>query len=146
MLPRSAAGWTIAVFGVLALLLGIVGLARPEWLLALLGFEVLQPADRADGDHTRTFVAASSVASVNVGVYYLLAARMDWRPFFGFTVPLRLLTFVVFSILVLTGTAPAGFFGVAVWEGLGAVATAAALWYDRRRNRNQPVTASGAGD
>ncbi|MGI5146160.1 hypothetical protein ACQEVC_07125 [Plantactinospora sp. CA-294935] len=144
-LPRSAAGWTIAVFGGLALLLGAVGLVRPEWLLGMLGFEVLAPADRVAGDHTRTFVAASSMASFNMGVYYLLAAWTEWRPFFRFTVPFRLLTFTVFTVLVLTGVAPGRFFGVALWEGLGAVATAAGLWYDRRRNGNQPVTATGAG-
>jgi hypothetical protein len=33
-LPRSAAGWTVAVFGTLAVLLGVVGLVRPETLLA----------------------------------------------------------------------------------------------------------------
>jgi hypothetical protein len=144
-LPRSAAGWTIAVFGGLALLLGAVGLVRPEWLLAMLGFEVLAPADRVVGDHTRTFVAASSMASFNMGVYYLLAAWTEWRPFFRFSVLFRLLTFTVFTVLVLTEVAPGRFFGVALWEGLGAVATAACLWYDRRRNGNQPVTATGAG-
>ncbi|MEN3611295.1 hypothetical protein AAH979_17245 [Plantactinospora sp. ZYX-F-223] len=144
-LPRSAAGWTIAVFGGLALLLGAVGLVRPEWLLAMLGFEVLEPADRVAGDYTRTFVAASSMASFNMGVYYLLAAWTQWRSFFRFTVLFRLLTFTVFTILVLTEVAPGRFFGVALWEGLGAVATAAGLWYDRRRNGNQPVTATGAG-
>ncbi|GAA3736601.1 hypothetical protein GCM10022225_19170 [Plantactinospora mayteni] len=144
-MPRSAAGWTIAVFGGLALLLGAVGLIRPELTLELLGFEVLEPAERATGDHTRTFVVASSMASFNMGVYYLLAACLDWRPFFGFTVVFRLLTFTVFSTLVLTEVAPGRFFGVALWEGLGAVATAAGLWYDRRRNGNQPVTATGAG-
>ncbi|GIG85182.1 hypothetical protein [Plantactinospora endophytica] len=144
-LPSSAAGWTIAVFGALALLLGAVGLIRPETTLELLGFEVLRPAERAVGDHTRTFVIASSMASFNMGVYYLLAAWQDWRPFFGFTVVFRLVTFTVFTVLVLTDAAPARFFGVALWEGLGAVATGAALWYDRHRNGNQPVTATGAG-
>ncbi|AVT29754.1 MULTISPECIES: hypothetical protein [unclassified Plantactinospora] len=144
-LPRSVAGWTIAVFGGLALLLGAVGLVRPEWLLAMLGFEVLAPAERADGDYTGTFVAASSMASFNMGVYYLLAAWTEWRPFFGFTVLFRALTFTVFTVLVLTEVAPGRFLGVALWEGLGAVATAAGLWYDRHHNGNQPVTAMGAG-
>ncbi len=131
-LPRSVAGWTIAVFGALALLLGAVGLVRPEVLLALLGFEVLDVGHRADGDYTLTFMAASSMASFNMGVYYLLAARTDWRAFFRFTVFFRLVTFLVFSGLVLTEVAPDRFLGVAVWEGLGAVATAVGLWFDRR--------------
>lgn len=131
-LPRSAAGWTVAVFGALALLLGVVGLVLPDALLAVLGFETLAAADRAEGDHTRTFLAASSMASFNMGVYYLLAAAMDWQPFFRFTVYFRLITFVVFSLLVVTAVAPGRFLGVAIWEGSGAVATAIALWLARR--------------
>ncbi|MEH1099224.1 hypothetical protein [Micromonospora sp. CPCC 205561] len=129
-LPRSAAGWTIAVFGVLALLMGAVGLVWPETLLRLLGFEV--PATRTVGDHTGTFLMASSMASFNMGVYYLLATATEWRPFYRFTVVFRLVTFAVFSIAVLADVAPGRFFGVAAWEGVGAVATAVGLWWDRR--------------
>ncbi|MCL7460692.1 hypothetical protein AB0I85_20795 [Micromonospora echinofusca] len=130
-LPRSAAGWTMAVFGVLALLMGAVGLLWPEALLRLLGLEV--PATRAAGDHTGTFLTASSMASFNMGVYYLLATATEWRPFFRFTVLFRLVTFTVFSIAVLADVAPGRFFGVALWEGLGAAATAVGLWWDDRR-------------
>lgn len=130
-LPRSAAGWTVAVFGAIALVLGAVGLILPEALLTVLGFEVLDAAARADGDHTRTFLAASSMASFNMGVYYLLAAATHWQPFFRFTVFFRLLTCLVFSLLVLTGTAPGRFLSVALWEGAGALATGVALWWRR---------------
>jgi hypothetical protein len=130
-LPRSAAGWTIAVFGALAVLLGALGLIWPEAQLRMLGFEV--PAERAAGDHTGTFLTASSMASFNMGVYYLLAAATEWRIFYRFTVWFRLVTFTVFTIAVLSDVAPGGFFGVAAWEGLGAVATAAGLWWDARR-------------
>lgn len=51
----------------------------------------------------------------------------------------------MFTMLVLTEVAPVRFLGVAVWEGLRALATAAGLWVDRRRNGNQPVTAKDAG-
>ncbi|MDO3703650.1 hypothetical protein Q3W71_18460 [Micromonospora sp. C28SCA-DRY-2] len=131
-LPRSVAGWTIAVFGVLALLMGAVGLLWPEALLRMLGFEV--PAQRAAGDHTGTFLMASSMASFNMGVYYLLATATEWRAFYRFTVVFRLVTFTVFSIAVLADIAPARFFGVAAWEGAGAVATAVGLWWDARRS------------
>jgi hypothetical protein len=99
----------------------------------MLGFEVVDAAARASGDYTRTFMAASSVASVNMVVYYLLAASTEWRPSFRFTVPFRLLTFAVFTSLVVLGRAPGQFFGVALWEGIGAVATGVALWLDARR-------------
>jgi hypothetical protein len=45
----------------------------------------------------------------------------------------RLVTCTVFTTLVITETAPARFFGVGLWEGLGAVATGIALWISRRR-------------
>lgn len=130
-LPRSGAGWTIAVFGVLALLLGALGLIWPEAQLRLLGFEV--PAQRAPGDYTGTFLTASSMASFNMGVYYLLATATEWRSFYRFTVFFRLVTFTVFSLAVLSEVAPGRFFGVALWEGLGAAATALGLWWDARR-------------
>ncbi|MFE9654020.1 hypothetical protein [Micromonospora sp. NPDC006431] len=130
-LPRSGAGWTITVFGVLALLLGALGLIWPEAQLRMLGFEV--PAERAPGDYTGTFLTASSMASFNMGVYYLLAVATEWRPFYRFTVWFRLVTFTVFSIAVLSDVAPDRFFGVAAWEGLGAVATAVGLRWDARR-------------
>ena len=133
VLPRTAAGWTIAIFGIMALLSGVVGLVSPDSTLSGLGFETLAPGERAAGDYTRVFIAASSMASLNMGVYYLLAAATEWRPFFLFTVPFRLLTFTVFTALVLTDVAPGRFFTVAAWEGLGAVVTGLALLYDRRR-------------
>ncbi|WDZ85744.1 hypothetical protein [Micromonospora cathayae] len=135
-LPRSAAGWTVAAFGALALLMGVVGLLWPAGLLALLGLTV--PAVRAPGDHTGTFLVASSMAAVNMGVYYLLAAVTEWRPFFRFTVVFRTLTVLVFGIAVLAEIAPVRFLGVAAWEGLGALATALGLRWDARRGI--PVT------
>lgn len=132
-LPRSVSGWTVAAFGALALLLGAVGLLRPDVLLSLLGFEVLTADQRGAGDYTRTFMAASSMASFNMGVYYLLAASTDWQPFFRFTVAFRLVTFTVFTILVVTDVAPVRFLGVALWEGIGAAATGVSLWFERRR-------------
>ncbi|MEU0551219.1 hypothetical protein [Micromonospora sp. NPDC005979] len=130
-LPRSVAGWTIAVFGVLALVMGAVGLLWPEAQLRMLGFEV--PATRSAGDYTGTFLLASSMASFNMGVYYLLATVTEWRSFYRFTVVFRLVTFTVFTIAVLADIAPDRFFGVAAWEGLGAVATAVGLRVDARR-------------
>ncbi|WP_410814697.1 hypothetical protein [Micromonospora sp. 067-2] len=131
-LPRSVAGWTIAVFGVLALVMGALGLLWPDALLRLLGLDV--PATRSAGDHTGTFLLASSMASFNMGVYYLLATVTEWRSFYRFTVVFRLVTFTVFSIAVLADIAPDRFFGVAAWEGLGALATAVGLRLDARRS------------
>ncbi|MFV2086878.1 hypothetical protein [Micromonospora sp. LOL_021] len=147
-LPRSVSGWTVAVFGAMALLLGAVGLAQPDVLLVLLGFDTLPTGERAAGDYTRTFMAASSMASFNMGVYYLLAAVTDWRPFFLFSVIFRLVTTVVFTVVVVAEVAPVRFVGVAAWEGLGAVVTGVALLTERRRRVGVPSSGTGrsAGD
>ncbi|MEU1754745.1 hypothetical protein ABZ436_19045 [Micromonospora matsumotoense] len=138
-LPRSGAGWTIAVFGVLAVLLGALGLVWPEAQLRMLGFEV--PQTRAPGDYTGTFLTASSMASFNMGVYYLLAVATEWRAFYRFTVVFRLVTFTVFTLTVLADVAPDRFIGVALWEGVGAVATAIGLRWDARRSSGRDGSA-----
>ncbi|MEU1391388.1 MULTISPECIES: hypothetical protein [unclassified Nonomuraea] len=135
-LPRSTAGWTIGVFGVLAFALGLVGLLSPDSLLVLLGFEVLDV--RPSGDYTLVYMAASSMAAVNMGVYYVFAASADYTPFFRWTVPFRLVTFAVFTTLVLTGAAPGEFFGVGLWEGVGALATGFALWREGKLLPSRP--------
>ncbi|PWI07520.1 hypothetical protein DIZ27_27260 [Streptomyces sp. NWU339] len=120
----------MAVFGAIAAALGAVGLIAPAAQLSLLGLAA--PGGRGSGDLTPAFVTASSMAALNMGVYYILAALADWRAFFRWTVPFRLLTCTVFTVAVFTGRAPEAFIGVGVWEGLGAVATGAALRYERR--------------
>lgn len=130
---RDFAGWTIFIFGLLAFILGLVGLLSPETILSLLGFEVIDRLGRLAGDHTLTFMAASSMASLNMGVYYMLAALNDLKKFYRWTVPFRTLTFTVFTVLVITGTAPGKFLGVGVWELAGAVATGLALFYERKK-------------
>ncbi|MGA5101595.1 hypothetical protein ACPCAC_30025 [Streptomyces lavendulocolor] len=122
----------MAVFGLLATALGVVGLVAPDALLTVMGFAPVPDARRAKGDHTLVFLTASSMAAVNMGVYYVLAALADWKAFFRWTVPFRLLTCAVFLVAVVSGRAPAGFLGVGLWEGLGAVVTGAALRYERR--------------
>ncbi|NGN66677.1 hypothetical protein G5C51_22580 [Streptomyces sp. A7024] len=132
-LPRSQAGWTMAVFGVLAAVMGVMGLIAPDALLSVMGFTPAPDTGRGDGDHTPVFVTASSMAALNMGVYYVLAALSDWRPFFRWTVPFRLLTCTVFTLAVIGDRAPAALIGVAAWEGLGALATWAALHRDKSR-------------
>ncbi|MFM8877408.1 MAG: hypothetical protein ACKOGC_15225, partial [Anaerolineae bacterium] len=61
---RDASGWTMFIFGVIAIMLGILGIIRPELQLAILGFEVVDRAARASSDYTLTFMTAASMASV----------------------------------------------------------------------------------
>ncbi|MFT3896042.1 MAG: hypothetical protein QM730_30875 [Anaerolineales bacterium] len=130
---RDASGWTMFIFGVLALLLGLLGLIRPELLLSILGFSVLDRAARAAGDYTIVFMTASSMASFNMGVYYILAALNDMKKFYLWTVPFRLVTFTIFTIVALTGAAPMRFIAVGLWEGIGALVTGLTLYLDSKR-------------
>ena len=120
-LPRGYAAWTIFVFGLIALSLGVVGLANPDLLVRMTQVPAPDPGP---------FVRTSAMASTNMGVYYVLAACSNTRRFFAWTVPFRCLTFTVFSALVVFGGAPAGLFGVAAWELAGALLTGIALRYE----------------
>ena len=130
---KDASGWTIFIFGVLALLLGLIGLIRPEILLSILGFTVLDRTARIAGDYTLVFMTASSMASFNMGVYYILAALNDVKQFYRWTVPFRCVTFTVFTLAVITGLAPVNFLGVGIWELIGAIATGLALRSDAKK-------------
>lgn len=132
---RDAAGWTIFIFGILAILLGLVGLIRPEILLSILGFEVTERAQRAAGDYTIVFMTASSMASFNMGIYYVFAAMNDVKIFYRWTVPFRTLTFIIFTTLVISGVAPLKFIGVGIWEFAGAIATGIAMYTETQKNR-----------
>ena len=104
------------IFEVLALLLELLALIRPEILLSILGFSVLERTARVADDYTLVFMIASSMASVNMGVYYVLAALNDVKQFYKWTVPFRCVTFTVFTIAVLSGLAPTRFLAVGAWE------------------------------
>ena len=131
---RDFPGWSMAIFGALAVLLGLVGLIKPEIVLTILGFEVLPRAERAATDYTIVFMVTSSMASFNMGVYYIFAALNDIKIFYRWTVPFRTLTFIVFTIVTLTGMAPMRFIGIGAWELVGAAVTGYALLrYDQQQ-------------
>ncbi len=81
----------------------------------------------------------SSMASLNMGVYYMLAALKNLQTFFMWTVPFRCLTFLVFTTGVVIGYAPVRFLVVPLWELAGALLTGAALLYERRWGRKVAV-------
>ena len=132
---RDASGWTMFVFGALAFLFGLIGLIRPELPLSILGFQVLDRAARVAGDYTLVFIIASSMASFNIGVYYILAALHELKSFCKWTVPFRCLIFIVFTTSVLPNLAPARFIAVGAWELAGAIATGLALRSENKKVR-----------
>lgn len=117
---------TVAGFGVMTILMGLTGLLSPQTLLDILGF----PFDLAQ---TRTFMMASSQASIAVGSYYLLSAFQENRGFFAATCYIRLVNTLVFSAMVITGAAPLGWLMVAAYEVLGAAVTTVAFQYEKQR-------------
>ena len=130
---RDASGWTIFIFGLLALLFGLLSLLSPELLLSVLGFTVLDRASRVAGDYTLVFAIASAMASFNVGAYYILTALNNLKQFYKWTVPFRCVTFVVFTMVVMMDLAPNRFLGVGAWELAGALATGFALWQENKK-------------
>ena len=130
---RDASGWTMFIFGVMAFLLGALGIINPETQLAMLGFEIVDRTVRASSDYTLTFMTAASMASVNIGIYYVLAALNDVKVFYRWTVPFRILTVIVFTTIVILGIAPLKFIGVPIWELTGAIATGIALAREKQK-------------
>lgn len=130
---RTPSSWTIFIFGLMAAILGAIGLISPNFILWQLGFETVPTTLRASHDYTLVFIMASSMASLNMGIYYVLAAITHFKPFYYWTVPFRTLTFMVFTLAVVQGYAPGRFITVAVWELIGAVATGIALYVEREK-------------
>jgi uncharacterized membrane protein YuzA (DUF378 family) len=129
---RNVSSLVMLISGIAALLVGVVGVVEPDVVLALLGFEIVEDSQRASHDYTLIFILASSVVSMNVGVYYTLAALSNLKEFYSWAVAFRCVTFVLLTVGVLSGYAPASLLIVAFWEFAGAVATGIALGYERR--------------
>jgi hypothetical protein len=58
----------------MAILAGLLGLTSPETILNLMNFIVPDRSTHQDGDYTIAFLLCPSMASLNMDVYYLLAA------------------------------------------------------------------------
>ena len=67
-----------------------------------------------------------------MGVYYILAALNDVKIFYRWTVPFRVVTFVVFTSVVMLAIAPNRFLGVGIWELVAALSTGIALYKESR--------------
>lgn len=132
---RNFSSLVMLISGLAALLVGVIGIVEPDLVLALLGLEVVDGSQRASHDYTLIFIVVFSVVSMNMGVYYALAALSNLKLFYGWTVAFRCVTFVLFAVSVLSGYAPTRLLIVAFWELIGAIATGIALGYERRYER-----------
>ncbi|KAM7203622.1 hypothetical protein V8F20_003917 [Naviculisporaceae sp. PSN 640] len=120
----SAAALSIYLFGATALVAGINNLLSPQTALAAL-------------DLPPTALYASngmSLAAIAMGIYYPLAAYQENRTFFFLTIPMRSLTATVFWFQGGVWRLPS------IWEGGGALLTAAALVWDRYHGRKTKQT------
>ncbi len=117
------AALTMMIFGVLIVGMGMTGLMAPQFLLAILGL-----SENGMSSHTtQLFVMATSHASLAMGLYYILASVNETRIFFQWSVPLRIINFMVFASMVPIGIAPPKWLMVAGLELIGALATGIAL-------------------
>lgn len=114
------AALTMLVFGMVIVGSGLTGLLAPQLLLTVLGIT-------DTGSATLLFLMATSQASLAMGLYYILASVNGTRIFFHWSVPLRIINFMVFAALIPLGIAPMQWLLVAGLELAGALATAIAL-------------------
>lgn len=114
------AALTMLVFGMVIVGSGLIGLLAPQLLMNVLGIT-------DTGSTTQLFLMATSQASLAMGLYYTLASVNGTRIFFQWSVPLRIINFLVFALMIPLGIAPPQWLLVAGLELAGASATAIAL-------------------
>ena len=93
------AALTMLVFGMVIVGSGLTGLLAPQLLLTVLGIT-------DTGSATLLFLMATSQASLAMGLYYILASVNGTRVFFQWSVPLRIINFLVFAAMIPLGIAP----------------------------------------
>jgi hypothetical protein len=128
---HTAAAWTVAGFGLLAFVMGISGLVSPARQRSMTGLK--EPDERGPGDHTPALMMTTSMAAVNTGFVYMLGIAKGWPRFPAWTVAARLFMCAGFLVLIRRRIAPKSFLGAALWEGIGAAITGAAMSWDSRR-------------
>lgn len=116
----DVAALTMLVFGTVIVGSGLTGFLAPHVLLTVLGIS-------ETGHATQLFIMATSQASLAMGLYYILASVNETRSFFQWSVPLRIINFIVFAAMIPLGMAPTQWLMVAGLELVGALATAIAL-------------------
>jgi len=131
--PPNYSRYTILVFGLMAFVVGAAGLLWPSFTMKAVGF----PSSMVDSSECWPHWMAVSIAATNMGAYYILAARANVKAFFRWTVPFRMLTCTVFAWAVFSGKAPASpYLTTSIVEGLGALSTGLALWYEGEYQRS----------
>ncbi len=114
----SPAALSIAVYSIYLLGQGAALLLVPNTVLPILGLP--QAAD--------FWVRVVGLVSIFFGMYYVLAARMEWRPFFWLTIVTRGLVIVAFLVFAATSIAPGSIVVLAPADVVFTAWTFVALW------------------
>lgn len=117
----SYASFTILAFGATSFFTGAYILLSPSLALSSL---CLPPS-------SLPAIQGNGLAAVAMGIYYTLAAVQENRAFFAATVPMRLVTAMVFWVHEGRWKA------VGAWEGIGAVLTGGAMLVEWRMRRQR---------
>jgi hypothetical protein len=120
-MPRAAR--SVALFGIYLVGLGGALMVAPNGLLALFG---LPPV-------TDVWIRVLGVIVLNLGVYYLAAARSDAVPFFRASVATRVFVLASCTAFVLLGWVRWTLLLVGLVDAIGGLWTALALRRDRTR-------------
>jgi len=99
---RDFASLTMFVFGALTVIMGLLGLAAPQFLLSILALDAARTG--LSIEVTKIFAMASSEASLAMGCYYLVAVATNFRSFYVWSVPFRVVNFVVSTSMVIFGS------------------------------------------
>lgn len=138
----SIAALTAYAFGISSTVGGAITLVDPQRILDFLGL-----ASRARVATTGAITRSLGLAAVATGVFYITAGYQNNRTFLIISAPLRILTAGIFW-----REGPGPFRALGIWQGAGALMTAAGLLLDYNkqrvrhlRKRDKPSSAGGGG-
>jgi len=120
----SKSGFSVFVFGLYLLILGLGLLFFPNSILRFFG---LLPTDEV-------WIRVTGMLLLGLSYYYIQAARMDFKPFFRFSVQARPLVIVFFGAFVLLELVKPGLLVLGLIDLLAAIWTGLAL-----RSESEPI-------
>jgi len=119
----SRAATSILVFGVYVMIMGVLLLAIPNVLLALVGYATTN----------EVWIRVLGVVTLSLGYYYVVAGRNEVTSFFKASLFARPSLIVFFAVFVAAGIAEPVLIAFGVIDLLAAVWTALALRFPRKQ-------------
>jgi len=108
---------SLLVFGIYLIFIGMAFVLVPNLMLSIFGV----PAT------TEQWIRVMGLLLAYLGVYYIMAARVEFRQFFRWSVYVRGSVIIVFALFVLTGVGQSTLLLFGTFELLGAIWTAITL-------------------